>query len=196
MWYMIRHGQTLENKLSIQQGQIDTLLSLKGIVQAQSIGYRLLDFNENFEEYEFISSPLARTRHTLQIIIEILNISNAKIITEPLLINRGKGILEGKFKNQIEDLFIKECKEKEKEDWNYIPPEATESRYNAYERILKFIDKYKNHKNLIIVSHSGMLKMLRETLSGKTFEEIKSNNKLDKNQNYFYRWDEKNIEKF
>ena len=41
-----------------------------------------------------------------------------------------------------------------------------------------------------------MLKMLRETLSGKTFEEIKSNNKLDKNQNYFYRWDEKNIEKF
>ena len=79
MWYMIRHGQTLENKLSIQQGQIDTLLSLKGIVQAQSIGYRLLDFNENFEEYEFISSPLARTRHTLQIIIEILNISNAKI---------------------------------------------------------------------------------------------------------------------
>ena len=108
MWYMIRHGQTLENKLSIQQGQIDTLLSLKGIVQAQSIGYRLLDFNENFEEYEFISSPLARTRHTLQIIIEILNISNAKIITEPLLINRGKGILEGKFKNQIEDIFIKE----------------------------------------------------------------------------------------
>ena len=31
---------------------------------------------EDFSKYLFVASPLARTRHTLQIIMEILNIQN------------------------------------------------------------------------------------------------------------------------
>lgn len=196
MWFIIRHGQTLENKLGIHQGQIDSLLSLKGIVQSQSIGYRLLDFKENFDEYEFISSPLIRTKHTLQIIMEILNTKEKNIKIESLLVNRNKGILQGIAKSELKKEYPIEYEKMIKDSWNYIPPQATESKYDSYKRVLNFIEKYKNHKNIVIVSHGSITKMLREILSGMTIEQIMVLDKdLSKNQNYFYCWNGNKIEK-
>lgn len=195
MWFIIRHAQTLENSRGIQQGQMESLLSLKGIVQAQSIAYRLLDFKEeNFEEYEFISSPLTRTRHTLQIIMEVLNIKDKNPIMEPLLLSRNKGIFQGLEKDKIKEIYPEEYKKMEQDKWNYIPPEATESKNDTYNRIKDFIEKYKDHKNVILVTHGSITKMVKEELLN-----IKGagnlNNNFTKNQNYFYCWDGNLMEK-
>ncbi len=190
MWYIIRHGQTLENNLGIQQGQAESLLTLKGIVQAQSIGYRLLEQNENFENFKFLSSPLVRTRQTLQIIMEIIGVAG-KInpIVEPLIINRNKGILQNVKKQELKNLFPEEYKKREEDPWNYIAPGATESKCQSCIRLQNFIEKYKNEKNLVIVGHRGINSMLRQLLSGSTVEDIKNNDEEpDKSQNYFYTW--------
>lgn len=195
MWYIIRHGQTLENNLGIQQGQNQSLLTLKGIVQAQSIAYRLLEQESDFSKFKFISSPLARTRHTLQIIMEILGVSEKiEPIIEPLIINRNKGILQGIAKDKVKELFPEEYKKREKDKWNYMEPGATESKCQSCERLQKFIEKYKNEENLVIVGHRGINAMLRQLLDGLTLEEIKNaETKPDKSQNYFYTWDRKKI---
>jgi len=197
MWYIIRHGQTLENRLNIQQGQTESLLTLKGIIQAQSIGYRLLEQDENFSDYTFVSSPLARARHTLQIIMEILSVSNEKqAVVEQLLINRNKGILQGVDKNKIKELFSEEFKKRESNQWTYKAPNGGESKEESYLRVKKFIEKYKNQKNLIIVGHRNINWMIQEILKGSSMNEIKNNsNKKEKSQNYFYCWNGEKITK-
>lgn len=195
MWYIIRHGQTLENALRIQQGHYDSLLSLRGINQAQSIAYRMLDSNENFLEYKFITSPLARARHTTQIILETLHIAqHIKPIIEPMLINRSKGIFDGIDKDKIQTLYPDEYAKREQDVWNYIPPNATESKSDSVIRIQKFIDKYKNENKVVIVAHRGINYFIREILQGKTLEDIKNSTlKPDKSQNNFYLWNKKEM---
>lgn len=197
MWYIIRHGQTLENNLGIQQGQTQSLLTLKGIVQAQSIGYRLLEQDEDFSKFKFISSPLARTRHTLQIIMEILGVSEKiEPIIEPLIINRNKGLMQGVPKNKIKELFPEEYEKREMDSWNYIAPGATESKYQSCKRLQEFIEKYKDEENLVMVGHRGINGMIRQLLDGMTLDKIKNAEiKPDRSQNYFYTWDNKEMKR-
>ena len=197
MWFIIRHAQTLENSLGIQQGQMESLLSLKGIVQSQSIAYRLLDFkDEDYNNYDFISSPLPRTRHTLQIIMEVLNVVNKKPILEPLLSSRNKGIFQGLEKDKIKEIYPEEYAKMQKDMWNYIPPEATESKNDTYNRIKEFIEKYKDHKNVILVTHGSITKMIKQELLDMKFQGSESsNNNFTKSQNYFYCWDGDKMEK-
>ena len=200
MWFFTRHGETLYNTLGIQQGHTDvSFLTLKGIIQAQSFAYRILDKETDFSKYKFISSPLIRTRHTLQIIMEVLHVAG-KIdpIVEPLLIDKNKGSFENILKQKIKELYPDEIIKAEKDYWNYLEPNATESRLDVLKRAEQFIEKYKNEENLIIVTHNSLVKYLTLFLSGKTLEEISSGDaKIKKtvNQNYFYLWNKENIEK-
>ena len=201
MWFFTRHGETLYNTLGIQQGHTDaSFLTLKGIIQAQSFAYRILDKETDFSKYKFISSPLIRTRHTLQIIMEVLHVAG-KIdpIVEPLLIDKNKGSFENILKQKIKELYPDEIIKAEKDYWNYLEPNATESRLDVLKRAEQFIEKYKNEENLIIVTHNSLVKYLTLLLSGKKIPEIinsiKSNAKVKINQNYFYLWNKENIEK-
>ena len=196
MWFLIRHTETLSNKLNIQQGSFESLLTLKGIVQAQSISYKLQEIENDFSKYKFVSSPLVRTRHTTQIIMETMNLINSnELIIEPLIKSRSKGIFEEHKKDKIKLEFPEEYEKQQKDLWNYVPPNG-ESRAMVYERIKNFLNNYKNEEYLIIVSHNGILNVIKKILSGLTEFEISnsiSNDKF-KDQNSFFIWNkESNI---
>ena len=197
VWYIARHGQTLENKKEIQQGHYPSLLTIQGINQAKSIGYRLLDQEEDFSKFKFVSSPLVRTRHTLQIIMEVLGITNnQEAVDEELLIGTKKGIFENMNKKDIETLYPEEYQKKLNDSWNYIPLGGGESKESSYNRLLSFIEKYKNEENLVIVSHRSLVKMLNGILLKLDKEEIKKLSKdTTKSQNYFYRFKDGKIDK-
>ncbi|KAI6661889.1 Bisphosphoglycerate-dependent phosphoglycerate mutase [Oopsacas minuta] len=93
--FITRHGITLENKLHILQGQIDTELDEEGISQSKHLGIRFTDY-----KFDFIyCSPLLRTLHTIKLALE-----NMKYKTEPILDDRlkerGFGSWEGKKKEE------------------------------------------------------------------------------------------------
>jgi probable phosphoglycerate mutase len=191
MWYIIRHGQTLSNDLSIKQGHKPSLLTLKGISQAQSYGNRLAETNEDFTEYKFLVSPLIRTRHTMQIILEILDLKKVVPFEEELLISRSKGILEGLNREELEKKYPDELEKQKNDKWNYFPPEG-ESRNSCFNRVKTFIKKYEREKNLVIVTHSGLVRLLNHILVGKSLKEIKigiGTETVSTSQNYFYFWD-------
>lgn len=190
--YIVRHCETLGNKLKRMGGETEVLLTLKGINQAQSIGHRLLNEKEDFSKYMFVSSPLARTRHTLQIIMEILGVVEKNIVEEPLLKTKFKGIFENMAKQDIEKMYPEEIIKKSKDPWNWCPPGNGESFASEFKRAKEFIEKYKNEKNMIICSHEGVCSVLKEIFDGKSDEEIKKmRSSLKYDQNYFYSYSEK-----
>lgn len=192
-WYIFRHCETLSNKLKARFcGETETLLTLRGIDQAKSIGNRLLNTKEDFSKFEFISSPLARTRHTMQIILEILKLENKDMIEEILLKTKSRGILEGMLREEGKAKYAKEFTEKEKNPWNWCPPGGGESYASEYQRVLKFVEKYKDKENLLICGHQGTTSVLVKVLEGWTEEQIRENRKsLKCDQNYFYSYNKK-----
>lgn len=89
--WLVRHGQTAENREKLIQGHQEGKLSEIGISQAKSTGVRLA--KETFDH--IYSSDLGRTRETLKYIVSFRKDSPSTTFT-PLLREKSGGILEGK----------------------------------------------------------------------------------------------------
>jgi len=189
-WYIIRHGETLNNRKHIKQGQCASLLTLKGIKQSKSIAKRLQKLEPDFSKFKFITSPIVRTKHTMQIILETLNL-DTEPIEDSSIMSRNKGIFQGCPKKEFPDRFPKEYEEIQKDPWNYTPPNG-ESLETAHKRFLEFLEKYKNEENLIIVMHKRGSTTLRMLLEKKSKQEIREAG-ANHNQDFFFKWDDKQI---
>ena len=60
--YLVRHGQTVWNAEQRFQGQADTDMTGKGRAQADRNGRVLAELIETPEDFDFVASPLRRTR--------------------------------------------------------------------------------------------------------------------------------------
>ncbi len=89
-FYMIRHGQTDENKAKHIQGRRDIPLNSFGEAQARMCG----NFLKKYKFDMAFCSPLSRARRTLEIILEELG-SNLNIIPDERFIERSFGVMEG-----------------------------------------------------------------------------------------------------
>ena len=156
MIYIIRHGQTDWNAEGKNQGHTDIEINETGKKQALEIKEKLSGINFDY----VFSSPLKRAYETASII------TSHEIIKDNRLIERCNGIFEGKTKSEI-DKIIK----KEKIDINNPKEDrfGIESIYNIEKRIKSFFDeindKYKG-KNILIVSHKGVIINIRYLLEG------------------------------
>ena len=145
----VRHGQTYWNKNGIMHGQYDIPLNYTGIKQAKKVSEELK--HEHFDLC-FIST-LQRAKSTAYSIL--LYHKNTKVYYDNRLMELSKGLLEGKHLNSEKLL--------KSEDYNFIKKFNIESKKEFYTRVKEFIDKieskYKN-KKILIVAHSGTIKML------------------------------------
>lgn len=181
MWFICRHGETLHNKLQIKQGRYPSLLTLKGIDQIKSIAYRILDHEQDFSNYELIVSPMVRTRHSMQILQEVLGITDKKAVEEELIIETDVGDFTNVPKSEIAEKFPDFLREK-RVNPNLKFPNG-ESLNDTIKRVEKFYDKIKNKDNLIIVAHGKFVKRiaaLKANLDVNAFAETSMN------QNYLY----------
>lgn len=152
--YLVRHGETDWNRENRCQGHIDTELNSEGILQAEAIAQRLAG-----ESIDFIySSALKRAYTTAQIINDQLS---AKLIKNESLNEINFGEWEG--------LTLEEMKERSDynyDHWRLTPHLATfpgeKSLKNVQDRAIEFVNeiiKKHNGKNILIVSHGGVLKL-------------------------------------
>ena len=161
--YLVRHGETDWNRNGILMGQADIPLNIKGKEQATKIANNLKDV-----EFDICySSPLSRAKETAEIICQ-----GKKIVEDNLLKERGSGIYSGKNKNQI--------------DWDeYSKDNSVESCEALFERAKEFSKKleYIDAENVLIVSHSGLLKNLLHILKNGDFETFDWNSYSDSFKN-------------
>lgn len=145
----VRHGQTYWNKNGIMHGQYDIPLNYTGIKQAKKISNQLK--NEFFDLC--LCSPLKRAKTTAFNIL--LHHKNTKIYYDDRLKELNKGLLEGKHLNSEKLL--------KNEDYNILKKFNIESKKDFFLRVKDFIDEIEkkyNNKKILIVAHSGTIKML------------------------------------
>lgn len=145
----VRHGQTYWNKNGVMHGQYDIPLNNTGAQQALRLSHELAN-----EHYDICyCSPLQRAKSTAAIILR--NHRATRLHYDDRLMELYKGKLEGKhFRNE---------KLLRNEDAILLNKYNIESKKNFFARVHGFITsvekQYKN-KNILIVSHSGTIKML------------------------------------
>lgn len=146
---LIRHGQTYWNKNKIMHGQYDIPLNETGHKQAKKISQELK--HEHFDIC--YCSPLKRAKSTAAYIL--LNHRNTKITYDDRLMELSKGLLEGKHVKSEEYL--------KNEDYKFLRKYQIESKKDFFNRVKSFIDDLESQhsgKHILIVAHSGTIKML------------------------------------
>ena len=152
--YVTRHGQTDGNLYRIMDGIRDIDLNEEGIKQANTTQKLLKDVKFDL----IICSPLARTKHTM----EIININKAPVIYDERIIERDCGEYTGKSFDSLDRDWY----------WNYNNKTIYEKAENIdilFNRVYEFLDdikeKYKD-KTLLLVTHSGVTKVINCYFNG------------------------------
>lgn len=146
--YIVRHGQTEENKKRIFQGHLPGELSLEGINQSRSIAKYFKDKKIDL----IFSSDLKRAKDTLS---EILSFKkNIPIKYLKGLRERDYGSFNGKPRREVETSIAKKEFESEK------------SMYQRSKEIIKKIKK-SGAEDILIMAHGSINKMIITSLLKK-----------------------------
>lgn len=163
--FLIRHGEVSWKKIGFLS-YTNLNLTKKGILQAKRLARRFK--NEKIDE--IYSSRLKRCIQTAN---EIAKYFNLRIRQTPTLNEVNFGIFEGLTLEEAEKKYPKIFKEREKNKWNFRIPEG-ESYKDAAKRISPFILKIKKkkNKNIAIVTHVTIIKILLKTLTNLPLKKI------------------------
>ena len=140
MLFLIRHGETDWNADRRLQGQIDTGLNGRGRAQAREAAHTLCAVAADITSTAFLSSPLTRTRETLEILMgELVTMGR---LTEPKPCTTDARLMELSF-GCWEGLTWKEVRRKDQGDyaarnadiWNVAPPGAAVVAHGGITRV-------------------------------------------------------------
>lgn len=151
--FVLRHGETNENITGMLQGDMDTVLNEKGIEQALSVRNKVLENNIDL----VISSPRKRAIKTAE-----LAAPNIPLIIDDRLRSRSHGEFEGKSRDEINI----------RDYWNikkniqYLKAESVKDLFDRVESLLKEIKEKYNDKNVLLVTHSGIVRILYYYFNG------------------------------
>lgn len=158
--YVVRHGQTEWNVKKKMQGRADIPLNKKGIEQAYIIKKNLSEYNIDM----IYSSPLIRAKQTAEIINETMNID---IIYDNRLIERDYGEFEGINKSSFNyNEFWAYHKNK-----HYTKAENIQNFFNRVYNILDELKEKYQDKNILIVTHAGITKVIECYANGMMQDE-------------------------
>lgn len=147
-YIFVRHGQTYWNANGIMHGQYDIPLNENGIRQAKKVANQL----KNTKIDVCFSSPLSRAENTAKKIL--WHHRNIPLIFDDRLKELSKGKLEGKHFNS-EKLLASENNE-------FLKKYSIESKQSFFLRVKTFLDEIEskyNNNTILIVAHSGTIKM-------------------------------------
>ncbi|MHA7774093.1 histidine phosphatase family protein [Roseibium sp. M-1] len=163
----VRHGETDWNHEGRMQGQRDIPLNATGKTQASRNGEMLRAFlareGIDAQTLDFVSSPLGRTRSTMERLREAMGLDPKTYRLEDQLKEITFGSWEGftleELADEEQDLILQRRADK----WGFVPP-GGESYEMLAERIgvwLRTVDRPS-----VVVSHGGVYRVMRGLLEG------------------------------
>lgn len=155
--YFVRHGQTSWNAEERLQGQADTDLNDLGRTQAARNGALLRDLIPDPSSFDYVSSPLRRTRDTMEIIRRELGLDPVDYRTDARLMELHFGDWQGHTFAELEVLDPGCFARREERKWRYVPPgEGAESYAMLVERVRLVIEGFT--RDTVCVAHGGILR--------------------------------------
>jgi broad specificity phosphatase PhoE len=163
--YFSRHGETLWNAELRVQGQFDTDLSDRGKGQADGNGLALKAIVPDPQNYEFVSSPLKRTRETMERIRTGMGLDPSSYRLEPQLLEVHFGDWQGFTLKEISMMSPELLDARHKDKWNFLPPGKGAESYALLavrtEKWLHTVDRQS-----VCVTHGGVIRVLFHIVNG------------------------------
>jgi len=166
--YFVRHGETDWNAQARLQGQRDVPLNARGRIQAEEVGHRLGRLAPGFAGLHYVSSPLGRTRETMDILRGAIGLPAEGYETEPRVAELTFGLWEGLTWREVRRAAPGLAAQRERDKWNFVPPEG-ESYAMLAERVAPAIHELPPAS--VVVSHGGVARALLHLLAGLPQEE-------------------------
>lgn len=168
IWFC-RHGETAWNAEGRVQGQFDTDLNETGRAQANANGLKLKSLIGDPLGYQYIASPLKRTRDTMQRIRTGIGLPP----TEYLLDNRLKEVHFGDWQGftlaEIGLVHPELLEARHRNKWKFIPPGADAENYDMLAR--RFAGWLETVKvPTLCVTHGGIVRSLYHLVEGMNGE--------------------------
>ena len=142
------------------QGQRDIPLNDFGRSQAKHNGQKLFEKIGKAEGIEFISSPLSRTRETMEIIRAAMGLPIDQYAMDDRLIEISYGDFEGKTKPELKarnrELFLSR-----KDDAWHFRPNNGESQADTLIRIADWYADLKDDQTYVVTAHGAVGRVLR-----------------------------------
>ncbi len=167
--FVIRHGQTFDNKDEVFSGKRETDLTQEGIEEAKQIGEQL----KNEKITKAYQSNQLRSKHTLELVLNGYH-PETEIIEDSRIRKRDYGDLTGKKHAEIQ----------EKDPQNYklwhrsydIAPPGGESIKDVEARVMDFLNEViptlKPDDIVLISAHGNSLRPMRKYFEGISNEQM------------------------
>jgi broad specificity phosphatase PhoE len=155
--YFVRHGETAWNAEMRLQGQADTDITELGRSQADRNGGRLAELIPNPLDFDFVASPMRRTRETMERVRAAMELDPAGYRTDPRLVEVHFGDWQGYTFDELEKTDPGSSERRGRDKWNFVPPgEGAESYQMLLERVRPWFDAI--DRQTVCVTHGGVLR--------------------------------------
>lgn len=163
--YFSRHGETDWNVSQRVQGQMDIDINDNGRTQADRNGDLLRALLGTADGYDFVASPLSRTRETMERIRTRMGLDPKAYRMDPLLMEVHFGDWQGHMMSEFETAEHGVIARREQDKWNFVPPGANAESYMVLSgRIEQWLETVK--QPTVCVTHGGCIRTLFYLLGG------------------------------
>lgn len=156
--YLIRHGETVANRMGVIAGQNDSPMTERGREQAAWNGDLLRQIASDLNILEFWASPLHRAVQTMKTVRRFARLETAGFSTDRRLMEMDHGDWTGMQYGEVRRLRTAKSKDDGTQEWDTQCPYG-ESWADLYARSGRFLAALKGPA--VIVAHGGSLRMIR-----------------------------------
>ena len=163
--YFSRHGETDWNVTERIQGQEDIDINARGRAQADRNGDLIKSLIGDGEGFDFVASPLRRTRETMERIRTRMGVDPKAYHTDPRLMEVSFGDWQG---YMIEDIAARTPElvdARSRDKWNFVPPGPTAESYAMLGvRVASWLSEVWGPT--VCVTHGGCLRTIFKMING------------------------------
>lgn len=156
--YFVRHGQTDWNATRRLQGHFDISINAQGRLQAKRNGGVLNELISDAARFDFVASPMLRTRETMEILRAELGLPPEDYRTDPRIREISFGAWAGQTMDQVACSDPQNYAAREADYWNVGAPEG-ECWRDFYARVMDWLASVS--VDTIVVAHGGVSRCLR-----------------------------------
>jgi probable phosphoglycerate mutase len=179
--YFARHGETRANVEKRFSGDKDTPLTPNGLAQAAAIGDILKREMGAAQQLDFVSSPLARARTTMEIVRQTLGLPRAGYRIDPRLKEIDLGRWDQLTGDEARALDPEFYARRDADKWNIRVPDG-ENYADVAARAQSWIAELK--ADTFAVSHGAFTRILRGLFAGLDAQHMSA---LDEPQGVVFR---------